>query len=90
MGELIGSGFWLGSLVVVVIALTNAARTRQWGWFVASLLIWPVAIAYLLVAYKSPKTIRALENRRRQAQTRERAEIAELKKKVAALEGERA
>jgi len=42
--------------VAYVKALVNAAKTEKWVWFVLMLLMWPIFIFYLLMAYESPST----------------------------------
>ena len=42
----------IGSLVLYVWTLVNAAKNGKWVWFVLILLVWPFSIAYLLFADK--------------------------------------
>ena len=44
----------IGSLVLYVWTLVNAAKNGKWVWFVLILLVWPFCIAYLLFAKKRP------------------------------------
>lgn len=42
----------IGSLVLYVWTLVNAAKNDKWVWFVLILLVWPLFLAYLLFADK--------------------------------------
>ena len=44
--------------VAYVKALVNAAKTAKWVWFVLMLLMWPIFVFYLLMAYESPSASR--------------------------------
>ena len=85
-------GFFLTLVVMViyVVALVNAARTRRWIWFVLILLSGFAALVYMFVAYESPKKIRAREARRRRAaglsEVGKERQIRTLEKRVAELE----
>ena len=76
-----------------IVMLVNAAQTKQWGWFVASLIFPVVALAYRVAAYRPLKEIRADAQRRsRQSQRRaqtQRGELNELRAKVESLESDR-
>jgi len=42
----------IGSLVLYVWTLVNAAKNGKWVWFVLILLMWPFCLAYLIFADK--------------------------------------
>lgn len=76
---------YLGFMVFWVMMLINAAKTQQWGWFVAILLFGFVALIYRFTNYQSPGQIAERKRRRRRTQesaTRQRDE------RIAQLEGE--
>jgi hypothetical protein len=86
------------ALVVVFVVywalmLVNAARTKQWGWFVLIFLVPFAFLVYRFLAYRSFKKLRADENRRtRNSLRREQArrnELESLRAKVERLESER-
>jgi hypothetical protein len=94
MIELVGSllmlGLMVGLAIFEVLMLINAAKTKQWGWFVGILFLSPfIAIAYRFMAYRSPSAIMAersrVRDRRLRRQRALRNEIAQLKKEVGAL-----
>ena len=84
MGVLLGSLLRIAAIaffVLLITMLVNAAQTKQWGWFVLTLVFSPLAIVYWLFAYQSPKKLREEEarNRNRTFQ-RERARDEEIAK----------
>ncbi len=79
---------WCAVIVLWIAMLIDAAQTRQWVWFVLSLVFWPTVVLYLLVAYESPKKRRARAEFLRHRNQREECylkEIARLERELEKL-----
>ena len=75
LGMILLAGLCIAWLIFWVMMLMNAAKQSRWGWFIAMLIIEPLAILYRISDYQSPEELRDI--RRAERETRKAAADAQ-------------
>lgn len=76
MIEILQVSLFLLVTVGWILVLINAARSAQWAWFVLTLLVPVVAVAYVLIAWRSEPDARSGQAAERRLRRRRNAGAA--------------
>lgn len=85
LGGLALMALYIGMFIFWILMLMNAAKTRQWTWFVFMILFGFLALIYRFAAYESPEVLVERQRRRRE---RRKATLKQRDDRIAILEDE--